>query len=479
MNDISASAVQTQTSRSSRMVEFLMSLKLAALPPKVISEARIRLLDGIGCGLYGAAMPWGRISAETIYEEGSQGAATVYGNKKPVAPARAALVNGTATHGIELDDISPGAHVHPGAVVIPAALATAEQCGASGERLLLGLIAGYEAMTRTGRGIGEAAWGFHITGVAGPVGAAVASGITQGLNYDQIMRAIGIACSSAAGIKSFTQGSGGMVKRMHAGRASESGVLACALARRGFTAPLGALDGKFGLLDVFGGDKSRPHALDENLGNEYAVASVWTKVYPCCGVLHTTAQALHALKVEHKVEESAIAGVRIGTNKRAVALNGDREPAETMAAQYSMPFTAAVALLRDPKNPRFYESDALNDPAVRNLARRVEIYADAEMDAMYPRYGTRVEVRLKDGRTLDTQLLDAHGTPADPCSEEEGREKFRCLAEVTNSKASIDEVVRVVERLETLVSVKPLSEALQSGVALLCDGQLLLDGGEQ
>ena len=478
MNDITVGAAITsgaqpssspsrpsRLSRSGRMVEFLMSLKLSELPPKVVGEARIRLLDGIGCGLYGAAMPWGRITAETIYEEGSQGAATVYGNKKPVAPARAALVNGTATHGIELDDISPGAHVHPGAVVIPAALATAEQCGASGEQLLLGLIAGYEAMTRTGRGIGEAAWGFHITGVAGPVGAAVASGITQGLNYEQMMRAIGIACSSASGIKSFTQGSGGMVKRMHAGRASESGVLACALARRGFTAPVGALDGKFGLLDVFGGDKSRPHELDENLGKNFAVANVWTKVYPCCGVLHTTAQALHALKVQHNIEQIAIASVRIGTNKRAVALNGDREPAETMAAQYSMPFTAAVALLRDPKNPRFYEGDALQDKAVRDLARSVEIYADAEMDALYPRYGTRAEVRLKDGRTLDTKLLDAHGTPEDPCSEEEGKEKFRCLAEVTNSKASINEVVRVVGRLETLANVKALSEALRSGVS--------------
>jgi 2-methylcitrate dehydratase PrpD len=469
MNDIPASAAvvsnPAQPSRSARMVEFLMSLKLAALPPKVVSEARIRLLDGIGCGLYGAAMPWGRISAETVYEEGSQGNATVYGNKKPAAPARAALVNGTATHGIELDDISPGAHVHPGAVVIPAALATAEQCGASGERLLLGLIAGYEAMTRTGRGIGEAGWGFHITGVAGPVGAAVASGVVQGLTYDQIMRAIGIACSSAAGIKSFTQGSGGMVKRMHAGRAAESGVLACALARRGFTAPVGALDGKFGLLDVFGGDKSRPHELDENLGQRYAVANVWTKVFPCCGVLHTTAQALHALQVEHRIEPQAIASVRVGTNKRAVALNGDREPAETMAAQYSMPFTAAVALLKDPRNPRFYDGEALQDPAVRSLARSVEIYADAEMEAMYPRYGTVAEVRLKDGRKLDTKLLDAHGTPADPCSEDEGKEKFRCLAEVTNSKASIDEVVRVVEKLETLPNVRALSDALRNGAA--------------
>ncbi|MBI3939069.1 MAG: MmgE/PrpD family protein [Betaproteobacteria bacterium] len=462
MND----AVQpTLSTPSSRLVDFLLSLTTNELPSAVVREARIRLLDGLGCGLYGAVMPWGRIAAQVVYDEQSRGRATIYGSRVPAAPARAALVNGTATHGIELDDIVPGAHVHPGAVVIPAALATAEQHEAPGARLLLGLIAGYEAMARVGLAIGEAGWGFHITGIAGPVGAAVASGVTLGMPHEQIMRAIGIACSSAAGIKSFTQGSGGMIKRMHAGRAAESGVLACALAHRGFTAPLAALDGRFGLLEVYGGDKSNPQALDRDLGTRYAVSRVWTKVYPCCGVLHTTAQALHALRVEHGIEHGAIKSVRVGTNKRAIALNGEVAPKETMAAQYSMPFTAAVALVRDPKDPRFYTGDALDDPAVCGLARRIELYADPEMEALYPRYGTRAEVRLADGRTLETKLLDAHGTPADPCTEDEAKEKFRCLAAVTNSGDSIAEVLSLAERLETLPSVAPLSKALRAGVS--------------
>jgi 2-methylcitrate dehydratase PrpD len=446
------------------MVEFLLSLRLDALPPNVIRESRIRLLDALGCGLYGAVMPWGRIAAEVVYEEGSRGNASVYGRREAVAPARAALVNGTATHGIELDDIVPGAHVHPGAVVIPAALATAEQHGVSGERLLLGLIAGYEAMARVGRGIGEAAWGFHITGVAGPIGAAIASGVTQGASFDEVMRAVGIACSNAAGIKSFTQGSGGMIKRMHAGRAAESGVLACALARKGFTAPLAALDGRFGLLEVFGGEQARPQALDERLGDSYAVSRVWTKVYPCCGVLHTTAQALHALRVEHEIDPASIRSVRVGTNKRAIALNGEITPKETMAAQYSMPFTAALALTHDPKDPRHYAADALDDQVVCDLARRVELYNDPEMESLYPRYGTRAEVILKDGRKLETKLLDAHGTPADPCNEAEAKEKFSCLAQAANTPESIAEMLSLVQRLETLNSVAPLSHALRSGV---------------
>lgn len=460
MNDSGSNAL---TSRSAHMVEHLLSLRFDRLPEPLVREARIRLLDGFGCGIYGALMPWGRITAEVVYDEQSQGPATIYGNRKPAAAARAALANGTATHGIELDDISPGAHVHPGAVVIPAALATAERCEVSGAQLLLGVIAGYEAMTRVGRAIGEAGWGFHITGVAGPVGAAVASGVVQGFSVDKMLRAIGIACSSASGIKSFTQGSGGMIKRMHAGRAAESGVIACALAERGFTAPLAALDGKFGLLEVFGGDQSRPDELDKALGENYAISRVWTKVYPCCGVLHTTAQALHALRLQNGLEPEAIGNVRVGTNKRAIALNGEIAPKETMAAQYSMPFTAAVALTRDPRDPRHYTGEALDDPEVCDLARRVELYADAEMEAMYPRYGTRAEVILKDGRKFDTRLLDAHGTPADPCSEDEAQDKFRCLAGVAIGRDAIDTIVSLVSGIDKLASVGPLSESLRDG----------------
>lgn len=460
MNEAAPAAV---TSRSGRMVEFLLSLRLDQLPQDVVKEARIRLLDGLGCGLYGAVMPWGKITADVVYDEGSTGAATIYAHAKPAAPARAALVNGTATHGIELDDIAPGAHVHPGAVVIPAALATAEQHNVSGERLLLGLIAGYEAMTRVGRGIGEAGWGFHITGVAGPIGAVVASGVTRGLPFEQIMRAIGIACSYSAGIKSFTQGSGGMIKRMHAGRGAESGVLACALAARGFTAPMAALDGRFGLLEVFGGDQAKPEALDRDLGKEFVVSRVWTKVFPCCGVLHTTAQALDALRIEHKFQPADIKSVRVGTNKRAIALNGAVTPKDTMAAQYSMPFTAAVALTRDPRDPRHYAPEALDDHVVCDLARRVELYPDPEMEAMYPRYGTKAEVKLKDGRTVETKLLDAHGTPADPCSEDEAKEKFRCLAEAAVCPEAIAEVLAIVERIDKVDSVRKLSQALRTG----------------
>ncbi len=448
---------------SSRMIEFLLACTTGGLPVDVLRAARMRVLDSLGCGLFGATTEWGRIAAQVIAEECSQGAATVYASSGAIAPARAALVNGTATNGFELDDTAPG-HVHPGAVVVPAALATAEQHGLSGSRFLLGVVAGYEAMSRTGLALGEAGWGFHITGIAGAVGAAVASGVAMGLTQQQLMRAIGIACSSAAGIKSFTQGTGGMIKRMHAGRAAESGVLACALAQRGFTAPLAALDGKFGLLETYGGKNADPHALDSALGGDYVISRSRPKVYPFCGGLHTMAQALHELQVGHAIEPGAIRRVRIGTNRRALALHAEVAPSETMAAQYSMPFTAAVSLTADPRDPRFFAGGRFDDPVLCRLAAKVELYEHPEMQAIYPRYGACVEVQLDDGRHLTAAILDRKGSPANPCSDQELKEKFACLAQTSYTKAAADEILSLVERLETMPALTPLSNALRSGM---------------
>ncbi|MBI4191144.1 MAG: MmgE/PrpD family protein [Betaproteobacteria bacterium] len=462
MNDVNVAPVAGE--QSQRLIEHLTQLTLNGLDKRVPREARNRLLDGLGCGLYGAKMPWGKITADVAFAEESRGKASVFGRLESIAPARAALCNGTAMHGIELDDIL--GHVHPGSVVIPAALAAAEHCGASGERVLLGLIAGYEAMVRLSRAIGEAAWGFHITGIAGPVGAAVAAGVLMELSHEQIMNAVGIACSNAAGIKSFTQGNGGMIKRLHAGRAAESGVLACLLAEREFTAPAAAIDGRFGLLEVFGGEKANPTQLVDKLGHDYIICHIWTKVYPFCGALHTTAQALKSLRDKYDLQPAAIKNIRVGINSRAVALNGAiSSPKETMAAQYSLPFVAAVALAADPKDPRSFENSALDNPTVCDLARRVESYVDPEMEAKYPRHrAAKVEVHLSNGTQLEASLLDAHGTPADPCSEDEVKEKFRCLTAESCDSRAIESILNIVEHIEELPSIAPLSAALAAGI---------------
>lgn len=451
--------------RFAHLVEFLHVLPAEGPSDEAMRHARIALLDNLGCGLFGAKREWGQIITALVREEGSRGRASVYGQSETAAPARAALANGTCTHGFELDDIILGALSHPGAVVVPAALATAETSGADGKTLLRAIVAGYEVMARVGAALGHDHnnRGFHTTGVAGPVAAAVAAGMVMGLSVEALLSAVGTACSSAAGIKAFTQGTGGMVKRMHAGRAAEAGVLACDLARRGFSGPQAGVDGRFGLLEVIGGEHVYPERLDADLGANLAIERVWIKAYACCGLIHSTMHALEHLKAAHRIMPSAVRAVHVRSSKRAVEQNGDPQPQETMAAQYSLPFCAGVALAGDARSPAPFMPDRLWDETVRAIAARTHLSIDAGMEAAYPEhFGAHVEVELESGRKHEQTVLDPHGTPADPFTASEAEAKFRLLAGAAKSPQAIERIITAVAQLDDARSVEALSAALRA-----------------
>ena len=352
-----------------RLVDYLCGLRESDLTDALSGYAVMATLDNVACGLYGARQPWSRIAADLVLSEGSHGRATLYGNPVPVAPVPAALANGTSTHAFELDDVLLGALSHPGAVVFPAALAAAETHGCSGGRFLLSLVAGYEAMWRVARALNTShnARGFHTTSVAGPVAATIAAGTVMGFDASRMNSAIGIAGSSAGGLKAFTQGSGGMIKRMHPGLASQAGVRACELAARGFTGPQLAIDGKFGLIPAFEGETARPRELDEDLGTAFAITHVHVKLWPCCSLLHSAVQALEEARRQPGFDSARIARIVMRTSARIITQNGDPDPREPMAAQYSLPFCAGAALASDAQDPLTFEAQNIGNPAVRSL----------------------------------------------------------------------------------------------------------------
>jgi 2-methylcitrate dehydratase PrpD len=450
--------------RMQKVTGRLAALDIAKVPASAVSNARWCFLDSLGCGLFGADKEWTRILAAEIESDRSQGSCSVFGFPYRTAAPVAALCNGTASHGFELDDLLDEAIVHPGAIVVPAALAAAEATGASGADVLLGVVAGYEVMNRVGLALGmePAHRGFHKTSLAGPLGAAAAAGIVMKLDQQRLDSAIGLACSTASGIKTFAIGEGGgMMKRMHAGRSSESGVRMAQLAARGFSAPPNAVESRFGLLEVFGGAGADPTALDRDLGERWAVENVYVKVYPCCSWIQSSVQQLIALRGASPLAAESIKRVRIGTNSYARRLNGTVEPIDTMGAQYSIPYCAAAALTGDPADPAMYADAVVADASRRKLAQRVELVPDDEMEAAYPQhYGSRVRIELMNGEVHESKVLDPHGMPSDPCTEGERIEKFTRLASTQLTPAQIDRVVDFVRTLERQASVHTLSELL-------------------
>ncbi len=457
--------VMRNSSHAGSTVEFLAALTLRDIPDAIIARARRVLLDGIGCGLFGATQPWGKAAVQAAARDRSSGDCSVFAHTALYSAPLAALCNGIAIHGYELDDLIAESVVHPGAIVVPAVLAAAQSGGIGGERAVLGIITGYEMMSRVGLALGlePAKRGYHTTGIAGPIAAAMAAGVTMGFSADRILSAIGLACSAAAGIKSFAGGSGGgMVKRMHAGRSAESGVRMCQLVECGFDGPRAAIDGKFGLLEVFSGSSAKPELLSSSLGQRWALKQVWVKMYPMCGLIQGVAQVIDQIKNEHPVDCAEISRVRVGVSHHGVRHNSEQFPIDTMAAQYSIPYCVGVALAHNAADPDSYATDRLTDPKTCALAACTEVYVDDEVEAAYPvRYGARVIVELRDGRRYEGCEMNPHGTPEHPCTDEELATKFKRLAWPSYGDVQQGAVIELVSRIEQLDTLRPLTAALR------------------
>lgn len=411
----------------------------------VPSYGRRAILDTLGCSLFGSDRPWVRMTGELVDQRAGT-SASVSGRGRVEASA-AALVNATAAHGFELDDYVEGCLVHPGAVVVPAVLATAEEVGADGATALRGIVAGYELMARLGLGMGplRGDLGMHYTGQLGGPAAAIACGIVRGFDLDQLRNAVGIAASMGGGIKAFTQGTGGMVKRLHAGRASEAGVIAAALTAKGFSGPLQALDGPCGILQALGGPDADASHLTDGLGDELMIARNWVKMYPCCAVLHAGAQAVEELVAENSLSLDDIASVRIGGHERMVTQNSGRAITDIMAAQYSMPFVAAAALLGEARDPAAYRSDRAEDPVFQRAMGLVTVDPDPEVQAVYPRqFGARVEIRTTGGQAFDRQIMRPIGSAFSKVGDAEVEDKVHRLVDGILGRPLTDELVERV-----------------------------------
>jgi 2-methylcitrate dehydratase PrpD len=454
--------------RTQTLVDFITTLRPDTIPQSAYQRAAELVVDHLAGSLHALDLPWSTIIADYAEAEGGREDATIYGRGK-VAARTAALANGTIAHGIELDDTHDESLTHPGAVVIPAALAIAEQTNASGQDLLRAIILGYEVQTRAGASLtGDMLLrGFHPTAISGVWGASTAAACLLKLSAEELQSAWGLAASMASGVMKFTQDpEGTMVKRMHAGYPAHNGVMAAQLSQRGFRGPRNALDGKHGFCRVYS-----PHPdewrFDKDLGSVWAIENISVKFYACCRLFHAMVDAIAMAREDAKWALDDLAAIEAFGPTMMSEGHMEYRPQSVMSAQYSLPYTIAAALMLDPRNPRSFDDEAMRRKDVLALGDLVTATVDPELQRQYPaKYAGGVRFKLKNGQFIEQMLLDSIGTPVRPANRAAIEGKFRALTDGMVSPKRQQDILDVALGLQTCASARKLTALLGRDVVV-------------
>jgi len=386
------------------IAKFAATLRYDDIPAPVIAMTKACVTDAVAVALFGSSLPWSASVEDFARHVGSGGSSTILSPQmqRAGAPA-AALANGTFAHAFEFDNLrQPSVGVHPGSTATVAALAVAEEFGVAGREFLTALVAGNECMLRTGLAAKQTSelMGFHAPGQTGVFGSAIAASRIMKHDAQRTAMAIGIGGSLCSGLLAFAKaGNGGMVKRLHMGRAAEGGVMAAYLAARGFEGPDVVLEGKFGYLDVYARDGD-PTLLTDGLGTRWESLNIWFKMFPCHVTAQAPVRAIRELQREHGFSAGDVTKIVIVASEKILSHHAERAPHDVGTAQYSVPFSVALSLFRDPADPRAFLDGPQQDPAILDLCRRIELRRYETPMAVGHNASCRIEVFLADGSTV-------------------------------------------------------------------------------
>src|ERR1700733_6315785 len=447
---------------TSQPAEFCPSIKLASLPPEVVTRARFLVLDLVGNivrARHDAESTTSFVS--TVRAMGmATGNAGVFGDAAPHTPAGAAFLNGALAHSLDFDDTHAPGSLHPGAPVIPAALAAGEMVGASGADVLAAIIAGYEVTCRVALALPAGEHydrGFHPTATCGAFGAAAAAARVFGLDADGVAGAMGTVLSQCAGSLQFLA-NGAWTKRSQVGWAATNGLMAATLVREGFKGASDALEGKHGFMRAYA-PNPKPERAVQDLGTAFELMNTAVKPYPSCRYGHAGIDAALALRAANDLMPADITSIRLGLPRAGMLLIGDpaekkANPANVVDGQFSGPFVISAALATGAMGWDSYQ--LLNDATVRGLLPKVTCAFDPEIEAEFPANMSGKLTVAARGQSFVQKVVVPKGEPSNFLSETELRAKFPGLADPVLAAERAGRLADAVLAIDTTTDVANL-----------------------
>ena len=452
------------------IAQFVSQLRYESIPNEVIQRIKLLILDSLGCALYGSALEWSRILRAALAGVDTTKACRVWGTNELLSAPHAALVNGTLIQSFELDDVHRQGVLHVGAVTLPPLLAITEiRPGLSGRDFLQSAVAGYEIGPRVGKCMGpqHIGQGWHSGATVGVFSAVSGAAAALRLSAEQTVHALGIAGTQSSGLMAAQYGA--MVKRMHAGRAAQSGLYGALLAQAGFTGIVDVFESPYGgFCSTFSRSSDRFN-LDElswELGRAWETMRISLKFYSCVGSNHTTLDAIRAMQNKTPFGADDIASIVVhGSQVTVEHVGWPYQPQGLVSAQLNLPFCVATLLLEGDVFVDQFTDEIVDDKRRIELSKKVSVVHDPSITARGSNYRhmVRVELRLNNGVKLEQTVEAPRGSEHSFASEADIVQKFRKLATHVISDAKADSIVNLVLGAEKFEQAEQIARALASG----------------
>lgn len=447
-----------------KLARFVVETSLEDLAPATIAAARDVVLDTIGAILGGSRLPENAGFARLARTMGGAGRATIFGHSTGrVQPVFAALVNATAGVALELDEGSRLGGGHPSIHVTPGALAVAEDLDVSGKAALEAVIVGYEVTSRIGTGV-RARADVHSHGTWGTIGAAAATARLLGFDVAATRQAMNLSMSMSPANTWTPCLEGATIRNLYPGRSEFQGIMAAYLGQCGFTA---VNDGPTDLYSGLLGEGFDPEAVVADWGEKGPVGALriernYIKYHACCLYNHPVLDAALALQRQDGFSADSVRSIQV-TAPPIVQIMANPEPENMLAAKFSIPYALAAGLVGGETGASAFYGDQVENPGIRQLAQRVELRYDADMNMRrYDYPAARVAITLEDGRTLEESAAAHYGDSHNPRPRTELLGKFRSLSSESLGEDKTEQVIAAADALDSLSSIRELTELLGS-----------------